>query len=118
MNDQILMDNYLLLLKSTVEVYVHGTLESSNEDTRELLKECLDDTMSMQADTYDEMTEYGWYEIQNVETTQIEQTLNKLQNQDNNNNQNDNDDQESEDSENDYYQDDNEENSEEENEEE
>ena len=41
MNDQLLMDNYLLILKSTMEVYVHGTLESSNEEIRELLKEGL-----------------------------------------------------------------------------
>lgn len=84
MNDQTLMDNYLLILKSTVEVYVHGTLESSNSDVRELLKESLNDTLSMQADTYDKMTEYGWYPVNNVETNQINQTLTKLQNQDNN----------------------------------
>ena len=30
MNDELLMENYLLVLKSTVEVYVHGTLESLN----------------------------------------------------------------------------------------
>ncbi len=78
MNDQVLMDNYLLILKSTVEVYVHGTLESSNKDIRNLLKECLNDTMSMQADTYDKMTEYGWYQVNNVDTTQIMETLNKV----------------------------------------
>ena len=78
MNDQVLMDNYLLVLKSTVEVYVHGTLESSNEDVRSILKECLDDTMGMQADTYDKMTEYGWYQVNNVDTTQIMETLNKV----------------------------------------
>ena len=49
--------DYLLLLKSTVEVYVHGTLESSNESTRELLKSCLDSTMSSQGATYDEMVD-------------------------------------------------------------
>ena len=38
-NDELIMENYLLILKSTVEVYVHGTLESSNADTRELLNE-------------------------------------------------------------------------------
>ena len=81
MNDQVLMDNYLLVLKSTVEVYVHGTLESSNEDVRELLKECLDDTMKMQADTYDKMTEYGWYNVNNVEASTINETLTKLQSQ-------------------------------------
>ena len=43
MNDQIIMENYLLVLKSTIEVYVHGTLESSNLDVRKALKKGLDD---------------------------------------------------------------------------
>ena len=81
MNDKLIMDNYLLVLKSTVEVYVHGTLESSNNDIRELLKGCLDDTMSHQADTYDLMTRYGWYTINNVDSSTISQTLNKVQGQ-------------------------------------
>ena len=79
MNDQLLMDNYLLVLKSTVEVYVHGTLESSNGDVREHLKSCLDSIMSMQADTYDKMVEHGWYQVNNVEETKIQETIMKLQ---------------------------------------
>ena len=79
MNDQLLMDNYLLVLKSTVEVYVHGTLESSNSDVREHLKSCLDSIMSMQADTYDKMVEHGWYQVNNVEETKIQETIMKLQ---------------------------------------
>ena len=79
MNDQLLMDNYLLILKSTVEVYVHGTLESSNSDVREHLKSCLDSIMSMQADTYDKMVEHGWYQVNNVEETKIQETIMKLQ---------------------------------------
>jgi len=80
MSDQILMDNYLLILKSTVEVYVHGILESSNQDIRDLLKCGLEETLTHQANTYDEMTKYGWYTINNVETTTINQTLNKVKN--------------------------------------
>ena len=79
MNDQILMDNYLLLLKSTVEVYVHGTLESSNNETRELLKQGLDETIKNQARTYDEMTKYEWYTVENVKPNAIKQVLTKLQ---------------------------------------
>lgn len=79
MNDKLLMDNYLLILKSTVEVYVHGTLESSNKDIRNLLKECLDETMKHQARTYDEMTKYGWYTVNNIESKEIQKTLNKVQ---------------------------------------
>ena len=79
MNDQQLMDNYLLLLKSTVEVYVHGTLESSNKDIRELLKGSLDETMKHQADTYDKMTEFGWYKITNIKASDITKVLNKVE---------------------------------------
>ena len=78
MNDQIRMDNYLLILKSTVEVFVHGTLESSNPDIRDLLKLGLDEIMSSQARTYDEMTKYGWYTVNNVDVTTINQTLSKV----------------------------------------
>ena len=78
MDNQILMENYLLVLKSTVEVYVHGTLESSNQDIRQLLKHGLDETMKHQANTYDCMTKYGWYTANNVESTKIKQTLDTL----------------------------------------
>ena len=78
MDNKIIMENYLLVLKSTVEVFIHGTLESSNQNIRDLLKHGLDEIISSQANTYDEMTKYGWYTINNVDTTTIEQTLNKV----------------------------------------
>ena len=80
MNDQLLMDNYLLVLKSTVEVYVHGTLESSNQDVRTCLKDNLNQILVCQADTYGEMTKYGWYPVQNIEKNVISNTLSKLKN--------------------------------------
>ena len=81
MDDQVLLNNYLLILKSTVEVYVHGTLESVNQKVRDLLKEHLNETIKMQADTYDEMTSYGWYNIKNVDSKMIHETLTKLKNE-------------------------------------
>ena len=78
MNDQIIMENYLLLLKSTMEVFVHGTLESSNESIRNLLKSGLDETVKCQANTYDLMSEYGWYKVNNVASKVIKDTLKKL----------------------------------------
>jgi len=80
MNDQIIMDNYLLVLKSTVEVYVHGTLESTNKAVRGLLKKCLDNTMSMQETAYTEMTNCGWYTIENTDTKNIKKVLTKIEN--------------------------------------
>ena len=80
MKDKLITENYLLVLKSTVEVFVHGTLESSNENTRNVLKTSLEKIMTLQASTYDEMTKYGWYQINNVENSMIKQTLNKVLN--------------------------------------
>lgn len=80
MNDQLIMDIYLLILKSTVEVYVHGTLEASNKQVKSLLKECLNDILSSQENTYNEMTKYGWYSVNNVDVSAIQETYNKLQN--------------------------------------
>ena len=81
MDDRLLMENYLLVLKSTVEVYVHGTLESSNTDVRTVLKEGLDSIMTNQHDTYNLMSEYGWYPVNNVDKNEILNTLNKVNNQ-------------------------------------
>ena len=78
MNSQLIMDNYLLVLKSTVEVYVHGTLESSNKDSKMLLTQCLNDTLDSQEKTYNLMTEYGWYQVNNVEITEIKQVINNI----------------------------------------
>ena len=80
MTDQYLLDSYLLLLKSTVEVYVHGTLESSNKEVRNLLNKSLNNTLNMQYATYKEMTDYGWYKIENVKKNVIQDTINKLNN--------------------------------------
>ena len=79
MNDKIIFENYLLVLKSTVEVYVHGTLESSNSDVRELLKRSLNDIMTSQAETYDLMEQNGWYQKNNVKENIIVETLNKIE---------------------------------------
>ncbi|MBR7042405.1 MAG: spore coat protein [Bacilli bacterium] len=78
MNDRLLMENYLLVLKSTTEVYVHGTLESANKDTRKVLKKGLDNTLTSQADTYDLMSNRGWYPVNNVNATKISETLTKV----------------------------------------
>ena len=78
MNDNLLMANYLMILKSNIEVYVHGTIESSNKDVRDLLHEGLDETLLHQSKIYDLMTDYGYYEIENLDDKKIEETIEKL----------------------------------------
>ena len=80
MSSQEYFEMYLLILKSSVEVYVHGTLESSNNEVRNILKRGLDETMDHQALTYDYMKELGWYCISNVEPKKVKQVYESLQN--------------------------------------
>lgn len=77
--NRLSMDNYLLILKSTVEVYIHGTLESSYDGSRNTLKDCLKNTLENQAATYEIMTKYGWYQKENADTNKINKTLNKME---------------------------------------
>lgn len=78
MNDEMLMNDYLMVLKSTMEVYVHGTLESSNDSVRSTLKSCLDDTFKCQQKTYDKMVENEWYTFDNVNPSIICDMLEKV----------------------------------------
>ena len=48
MKDKLVMENILLLLKGTCEVYVHGTQEASNKKVHEVLKDCLNELLKMQ----------------------------------------------------------------------
>ena len=77
--NKLTLENYLLLLKSTVEVYVHGTLESSNKKVRECLKEGLDSTINNQYDTYNKMVENGYYTVENIKEKEIKNILNNLE---------------------------------------
>lgn len=77
--DELVMNNYLMVLKSTVEVYVHGTLESSNKDVKELLHNNLKETISCQGRTYDEMVNNNWYNIENVDCSVINDTISNLE---------------------------------------
>ncbi|MCI8671461.1 MAG: spore coat protein [Bacilli bacterium] len=79
MSDKVLMENMLLLLKSTTEVFVHGSLESSTKAVHNVIKNGLDDIIKLQDDLYNKMTECGWYKVQNVESKCIKQTLRKLE---------------------------------------
>jgi spore coat protein CotF len=83
MNDELLLNNYLLNLKSTIEVYIHGTLESSNSDVRSILHDGLDETLSCQAILYETMVDNGYYEVDNVKSNQIKQVYNKVSEDDN-----------------------------------
>ena len=78
MSDQELVVNYLSILKSNVEVYVHGTIESSNKKVREVIKCCLDETLNAQERTFNELVNANMYEVSNVKSSDIKKVCSKL----------------------------------------
>ena len=71
MNNEEILTNYLSIIKSNVEVYVHGTIESANKQNKDNLKYGLDQTLLSQERTYNEMVNNSWYEVNNVEPSKI-----------------------------------------------
>lgn len=78
MNNEEIMTNYLSILKSNVEVYIHGTIESSNKNNKDNLKYGLDQTLLSQERTYNEMVSNSWYQINNVQCKDIIKVFNKV----------------------------------------
>ena len=78
MKDKMLLEYYVLVLKSTMEVYNHGTLESSNTDIRKVLHDALNLTLESQEDTYNKMCENNWYQVNNINSGEIKEVYDKL----------------------------------------
>ena len=78
MNDTEILTNYLSLLKSNVEVYVHGTIESSNPFVKDVIRHGLDDTLDSQDKTYSLMVSLDMYTVNNVKSTEVKKVYNKI----------------------------------------
>ena len=78
MTSELLLQNYLLLVKSTIEVYVHGTIESSNEEVRELLHDGLNEMLKHQENAYNELVNNNYYIVDNINSSAINKVINKL----------------------------------------
>ena len=78
MNIEERLGNYLSLLKSEVEVYIHGTIESSNKDSKDLLKSSLLEILLCQENTYNFMCSLDYYKVNNVPSSNIKKVYDKL----------------------------------------
>lgn len=78
MEDKLIYENILLILKSNMEVYTHGTLESSNPCIRESIQYGLFETLKMQNELYNKMKELGWYQVENIDSNKILKTFKKV----------------------------------------
>ena len=78
MNDQNLMENLLLLEKGVCDLFLHGTIESSTGNVHQAFDSALNDSLCMQSDVYQKMSQKGWYTAQQADQQQIDQVRQKF----------------------------------------
>ena len=78
MNDQSIMENLLLTTTGACDLYLHGAIESSTPDVHAVLGNALTDSLNMQQDVYQQMSQHGWYQMQQADIQQIAQVKNKF----------------------------------------
>ena len=78
MSREIFME-YLLLLKGTTEVYIHGTIESAYSLSRDTLSNGLDETLRFQGNLFDKMMDLNYYNVEKVDSSKIKKVIKKLE---------------------------------------
>lgn len=77
-NNKIYLENALTLTKSLSMLYINATIESSNEETRAVFYNGLLVNLEMQDDIYQNMKDDGYYNPENIKTSEIKKALKKL----------------------------------------
>ena len=80
MDDKCIMENLLITEKGTCDLYLHGTIESGTANVKQTFNKALDDSLCMQGDIYQKMSEKGWYPAQQAPQQQIRQLKQKYSN--------------------------------------
>ena len=78
MNEQMIMENILLTTKGACDLYMHGTIESANQNVQQVFDSALNETLCMQDDVYQKMSAKGWYQVQQAQQPEIDQVRQKF----------------------------------------
>ena len=80
MDDKLIMDNLLTSVKSSCDLLLHASIESSTANVHTAFKQSLDDSLCMQNDIYAKMSAKGWYPETKAEQQKIDQAKQKFAN--------------------------------------
>ncbi len=76
--DKEILEMLLSLSKSLIKLYCDASIESSNKKVSSVMSDGLNKTLGLQQELYGQMNEDGFYQVQNVNQSEITKTLNKL----------------------------------------
>lgn len=78
MDDKSIMENLLNCTKGTCDLYMHGAIESPTPNVREAFCSALNTSLTMQEGIYSQMTQKGWYQVQQTPPQQTQQVKSKF----------------------------------------
>lgn len=78
MEDRVIMDNILSVIKGDCDLLLHGTIESTTPNVHETFKTSLNDALQVQNEIYNLMSQKGWYPSQQAEQQKINQAKQKF----------------------------------------
>lgn len=77
-SDKEILEDILNSLKGVSDLFMHGTIESSSENVNNTFNDALFETLQLQKQTFDQMKNNGFYQIQAIDQNKITQAKNKL----------------------------------------
>lgn len=78
MDDKPLMESILMVTKGVCDLYMHGTIESPTPNVHFAFDRALQETLSMQAEIYKQMSDRGWYPVEQADQQKIEKVKQKF----------------------------------------
>ena len=78
MDDKCMMEDLLLVTKGACDLFMHATIESATSNVHSAFDTALKDTLCMQNDIYNKMSQKGWYPMTQAEQQKIQQTMQKF----------------------------------------
>lgn len=77
MDDRSIIENLLMTTKGVCDLYLHGTMEASTANVRQVFDTALNDSLCMQDKLHQKMSAKGWYSTETAETMKIQKVKNQ-----------------------------------------
>lgn len=78
MEPKLIMNTLLTVTKEVSDILYHGSIESSTPNIHTTFRNILNETLDIQNEIFKFMEQKGWYTLEQVEQTKIDQVKNKF----------------------------------------
>ncbi len=78
MESKLIMNTLLTVTKEVSDILYHGSIESSTPNIHTTFRNILNETLDIQNEIFKFMEQKGWYTLEQVEQTKIDQVKNKF----------------------------------------